>query len=61
MVVQNLDYECYLDAVKTHRERQEDWLREGYSPRGFYVKDFCLIKAGEIWHVFHIAGTPGVS
>ena len=59
--VQNLNYEFYLDAVKDHREHQEDWLREGYAPRGFYLKDFCLIKAGGVWHLFHIAGTPGVS
>ncbi len=61
MAVQNLDYEFYMEAVKAHREHQEDWLREGYAPRGFYVKDFSLIKAGGTWHLFHIAGTAGVS
>ena len=61
MAIQNLDYECYLSSVKEQREHQEDWLRVGYTPRGFYLKDFCLIQAGGVWHLFHIGGTPGVS
>jgi beta-fructofuranosidase len=59
--LRNLDYECYLDAIKNHREYQENWLEVGYAPHGFYLKDFCLIKVGGIYHLFHIAGTPNVS
>jgi len=61
MQIQNLDYEFYLDATKAHQEHQEDWLRAGYAPCGFYVKDFCLLKVKDTYHLFHIAGTPGVS
>ena len=57
----NLDYEFYLDAIKQHSGYQEDWLRTGYAPQGYYLKDFCLIKEKGLWHLFHIAGTPGVS
>jgi len=28
---------------------------------GFYLKDFCLHEVGGVWHLYHIAGTPGVS
>lgn len=61
MQVRNLDYECYLDAVAKQRHHQEDWLVTGYAPKGFYVKDFCVIKFAGIYHLFHIAGTPGVT
>lgn len=61
MAIRNLDYECYLDSVKAHHDYQEDWLRTGYAPRGFYLKDFCLFKDKNTYHLFHIAGTPGVS
>lgn len=59
--IRNLDYECYLDAAKRHAGYQEEWLKTGYAPRGYYLKDFCLIREGDTWHLFHIAGTPGVS
>lgn len=61
MKIKNLDYACYRDAVMKQRRHQEDWLRNGYAPRGYYLKDFCLIQQNENWHLFHIAGTPGVS
>ena len=65
MDIINLDYQCYLQSIKTHAEHQEDWLRDGYAPLGYYLKDFCLLKvedAGtDTWHLFHIAGTDGVS
>lgn len=61
MSIPNLDYQCYLEAVTEHRRHQEDWLVTGYAPRGFYLKDFCHIRASDGWHLFHIAGTPGVS
>ena len=57
----NLDYQCYLDAVARQRSHAEDWLKVGYAPLGFYLKDFCLHESGGIWHLYHIAGTPGVS
>lgn len=61
MTIRNLDYECYLDAVNSQREYQEDWIKTGYVPRGFYLKDFCLIENEGIYHLFHIAGVPNVS
>ncbi len=61
MKIKNLDFECYKNAVREQREFQQDWLKLGYAPKGFYVKDFCLLKAGEAFHLFHIAGAPGVS
>jgi len=57
----NPDYQCYLDAVARQRTHQEDWLKVGYAPLGFYLKDFCLHEVGGTWHLYHIAGTPGVS
>lgn len=57
----NPDYKCYLDAVARQRAHQEDWLKVGYAPLGFYLKDFCLHEVGGVWHLYHIAGTPGVS
>jgi hypothetical protein len=57
----NPDFQCYLDAVSRQRAHQEDWLRVGYAPLGFYLKDFCLLHEGGVWHLYHIAGTPGVS
>ncbi|MBS0632482.1 MAG: hypothetical protein JSS11_11240 [Verrucomicrobia bacterium] len=57
----NPDYQCYLDAVARQRAHQEDWLKVGYAPLGFYLKDFCLHEVGGVWHLYHIAGTPGVS
>ena len=57
----NPDYQCYLDAVARQRAHQEDWLKVGYAPLGFYLKDFCLHEADGTWHLYHIAGTPGVS
>ena len=57
----NLDYNCYINAITKYREYQTDWLREGYAPPGFYLKDFCLIESEGVFHLFHIAGTPGVS
>lgn len=59
--IPNLDYQCYLDAVRELNAHQEDWLKVGYAPKGFYLKDHCLIKAGGLYHLFHIAGTPDVS
>jgi hypothetical protein len=61
MNIPNLDYDCYLDSVEAHRNHQEEWLRSGYAPRGFYLKDCCLLKVGDTYHLFHIAGTPGVN
>ncbi len=61
MGFENMDYKCYRDAVAAQRRHQEDWLGKGYAPRGFYLKDFCLYEAGGEWHLYHIAGTPGVS
>lgn len=57
----NPDYQCYLDAVARQRAHQEDWLKVGYAPLGFYLKDFCLLESRGVWHLYHIAGTPGVS
>ncbi len=57
----NPDHQCYLDAVARQRAHQEDWLKVGYAPLGFYLKDFCLHEAEGVWHLYHIAGTPGVS
>ncbi len=57
----NPDYQCYHDAVARQRTHQEDWLQTGYAPLGFYLKDFCLLEAAGVWHLYHIAGTPGVS
>ena len=57
----NPDYQCYLDAVARQRAHQEDWLKVGYAPLGFYLKDFCLHEVAGTWHLYHIAGTPGVS
>ncbi len=61
MTIENLDYKCYKDAVDSHRDFQEDWLKSGYAPRGFYLKDFCLFHKDDTFHLFHIAGTPGVT
>jgi len=61
MTIRNLDYECYLEAVNSQRDYQEDWLKTGYAPRGFYLKDFCLIECDGVYHLFHIAGVPNVS
>ena len=61
MKIKNLDYICYKDAVQKQRNHQEDWLKNGYAPKGFYLKDFCIIKEKYIYHLFHITGTPGVS
>jgi predicted GH43/DUF377 family glycosyl hydrolase len=69
MAVKNLDYQCYKNSVEIHKNYQEDWLKNGYAPRGFYLKDFCLISVPSKvetgspleWHLFHIAGTPDVS
>lgn len=61
MEIRNLDFECYRGAVRRQAEYQEEWLKTGYAPRGFYLKDFCLIRQADQWHLFHIAGTPGVS
>ena len=61
MHIPNLDYDCFVAAKKAQHEHQEDWLKTGYAPKGFYLKDFCLIRAENEWHLFHIAGTPGVS
>ena len=57
----NLDYQCYTDAIRLQESHQEDWLRLGYAPRSFYLKDFCLLEVGDTFHLFHIAGTPGAS
>lgn len=56
-----MDYKCYLDATTRQRAHQEDWLALGYTPAGFYLKDFCLHEVAGVWHLYHIAGTPGVS
>jgi len=61
MQIRNLDFECYRDAVEKQQTFQEDWLQVGYAPRGFYLKDFCIIEVNGDFHLFHIAGTPGVS
>jgi hypothetical protein len=61
MSFENMDFKCYRDAVARQRAHQEDWLKVGYAPLGFYLKDFCLHEAGGVWHLYHIAGTPGVS
>jgi len=42
----NPDYQCYLDVVARQRVHQEDWLKVGYAPLGFYLKDFCLHEVG---------------
>ncbi len=57
----NPDYQCYLDAVERSRRHQENWLKVGYAPLGFYLKDFCLHRVDGVWHLYHIAGTAGVS
>ncbi len=61
MPIENLDYKCYLEAVRDHWQRQEEWLKIGYAPDKFYLKDFCLFEKDRMFHLFHIAGTPGVS
>lgn len=58
---ENMDYACYRDAVARQRAHREDWLKVGYAPPGFYLKDFCLHEVDGVWHLYHIAGTPGVS
>ena len=60
-IFENMDYKCYRDAVARQRAHQEDWLKVGYAPLGFYLKDFCLHEVDGTWHLYHIAGTPGVS
>ncbi|OQX86213.1 hypothetical protein B6D60_06655 [candidate division KSB1 bacterium 4484_87] len=59
--IENLDEKCYREAVREQQFHQEDWLKVGYAPKGFYLKDFCIFKHGNVYHLFHIAGTPGVS
>ena len=59
--IPNLDYTCYLDAVDKQKNTQQEWLKTGYAPPGFYLKDFCLIHKDRDFHLFHIAGTPHVS
>lgn len=61
MSFENMDFKCYRDAVESQRAHQENWLKVGYAPLGFYLKDFCLHEVDGIWHLYHIAGTPGVS
>ncbi len=61
MLIRNLDFECYQQATEEHRRYQQDWLRTGYAPRGYYLKDFCIFRKGKVFHLFHIAGTPDVS
>jgi hypothetical protein len=61
MNFENMDYKCYREAVAEAKAYRRDWLREGYAPLGFYVKDFCLHEVAGEWHLYHIAGTPGVS
>ena len=61
MSFENMDYKCYRDAIARQRKHQEDWLKVGYAPLGFYLKDFCLHEVDGTWHLYHIAGTPGVS
>ena len=61
MQIRNLDFECYKDALKKQENHQENWLQTGYTPRGYYLKDFCIICVNGDFHLFHIAGTPGVS
>jgi len=56
-----MDYNCYRDSVTRQRQHQEDWLKVGYAPLGFYLKDFCLHEVDGTWHLYHIVGTPGVS
>ncbi|MDZ7318067.1 MAG: hypothetical protein ONB11_02870 [candidate division KSB1 bacterium] len=60
-MIPNLDYQCYLDALATHWQPQADWMTRGYAPDGYYLKDFCLLETENYFHLFHIAGTPGVS
>ncbi len=61
MLIENLDHQCYQDAIRKHWQRQQDWLKIGYAPDGYYLKDFSLFKKDDVYHLFHIAGTPGVS
>jgi predicted GH43/DUF377 family glycosyl hydrolase len=61
MGVRNLDYECFVSAREQQASHQEDWLKGGYAPKGFCLKDFCLTRVGREWHLFHIASVPGVS
>lgn len=61
MGFENMDFKCYRDATTRQRQHQEDWLKVGYAPPGFYLKDFCLHEVDGTWHLYHIAGTPGVS
>ncbi|MDZ7393056.1 MAG: hypothetical protein ONB25_09220 [candidate division KSB1 bacterium] len=61
MEIPNLDYQCYREAVAAQATYQEEWLQVGYAPKGFYLKDHCVIKAAGLYHLFHIAGTPNVS
>ncbi len=56
-----MDFKCYRDAVESQRTHQENWLGKGYAPRGLYLKDFCLHEVAGVWHLYHIAGTPGLS
>lgn len=61
MNFENMDGKCYREAVARQRAHQEDWLKVGYAPLGYYLKDFCLHEVNGVWHLYHIAGTPGVS
>ncbi|UCE07458.1 MAG: hypothetical protein JSW07_05335 [bacterium] len=61
MQIENLDSKCYQDAIRQHWQHQKDWLKIGYAPDKYYLKDFCLFEKDGEFHLFHIAGTPGVS
>lgn len=59
--IKNLDALAYQSAIDQHCNWQTGWVRLGYAPRNFYLKDFCLIEVDGLYHLFHIAGTPGAS
>lgn len=59
--IKNLDYMAYKTTVQGHKNYQTDWVKKGYAPLNFYVKDFSLVEVEGTYHLFHIAGTPGAS
>ena len=47
------------DAAEDYHFPEKNFLAEGYTPPGGYVKDFSVIMAERRWHLFHIDGRPG--
>ena len=51
---------CRLhDRAEDYHFPKKSFLRDGYSTPGGYVKDFCIVRHEERFHLFHIDGRPG--